>query len=164
MDLNTAKITTEDKNTYGLVSALDILNGDSNENKLRFDKLPNHIADKHNEVVEHIVNNVYTKTQVDTAINQKIYEIGTGDMSKAVFDKDNDGVIDNAMNAEKLGGKTPDYYAVKEDVMNKAGGSFTGDIIVPSNSSEDIRVLNSATTNSSGTHHKTTAYIIFQRK
>lgn len=34
---------------------------------------------------------------------------GAGDMTKAVYDQDNDGIVDNA---EKLGGQLPSYYAI----------------------------------------------------
>ena len=33
-----------------------------------------------------------------------------GDMTKSVYDTDNSGVVDNAENAEKLGGQLPTYY------------------------------------------------------
>lgn len=33
-----------------------------------------------------------------------------------------------AVDSAKLGGQEPSYYAVKEDVMPKAGGKFTGDV------------------------------------
>ena len=35
---------------------------------------------------------------------------GTGDMSKSTYDKDNDGVVDKADDADKLGGKAASEY------------------------------------------------------
>lgn len=41
----------------------------------------------------------YTKAETNSQIDQKVVEIGAGDMAKAVYDTDNDGVVDNAENA-----------------------------------------------------------------
>ena len=41
---------------------------------------------------------------------------GTGDMSKATYDTDDDGIVDDAA---KLGGQVPDYYAKATDLENK---------------------------------------------
>lgn len=41
---------------------------------------------------------------------------GTGDMSKATYDTDDDGIVDDAA---KLGGQAPDYYAKAADLENK---------------------------------------------
>ncbi len=98
MDLSNMKIQDLDKERYGLVSASDLLDGDSKENKLRFDLLPNFIADKHNDLLNHVESNVYTKGDVDLAISEKINEIGAGDMAKNIYDKDNSGTVDIADN------------------------------------------------------------------
>lgn len=47
---------------------------------------------------------------------------GTGDMSKATYDTDDDGIVDDAA---KLGGQAPDYYAKAADLENKLN---SGDI------------------------------------
>ena len=39
---------------------------------------------------------VYTKTEVDSIINNKIVELGAGDLTKAVYDTNNDGGVDSA--------------------------------------------------------------------
>lgn len=45
------------------------------------------------------------------AINDNIGNLGGGDMLKSVYDTNNNGKVDTAENADKLGGQTPDYYA-----------------------------------------------------
>lgn len=50
----------------------------------------------------------YTSAQTDAAITAQVVAIGAGDMAKAVYDADNDGVVDDA---EKLGGALPAHYA-----------------------------------------------------
>lgn len=44
---------------------------------------------------------------------------GSGDMQKSEYDTDNNGKVDNADNAEKLGGQSPDYYANKDELPSK---------------------------------------------
>lgn len=44
-----------------------------------------------------------------------------GDMFTSVYDTDNNGQVDKADDAEKLGGKTPDHYASKEDIPSIEG-------------------------------------------
>ena len=46
-------------------------------------------------------------------------ELGGGDMMKATYDTDDDGVVDNAA---KLGGQAPAYYAVAETVNTALSG------------------------------------------
>lgn len=45
--------------------------------------------------------------------------LGYGDMLKLTYDADNDGVIDKAANADKLGGQAPGYYALASSVPTK---------------------------------------------
>lgn len=47
-------------------------------------------------------NNTYTKEETDQAINDKVQEIGSADMQKAVYDSDNDGIVDSADNGTFL--------------------------------------------------------------
>ena len=44
-------------------------------------------------------------------LNNSMTNLGAGDMLRSEYDTDANGVVDNA---EKLGGHTPDYYAIKE--------------------------------------------------
>lgn len=58
------------------------------------------------------VENRYTKDETDKAINDKVEEIGAGDMAKAVYDADGDDVVDNAM---QLDGHPASYFAKAAD-------------------------------------------------
>lgn len=89
------KITDTELNS-GVVKAPDILNDTAQNNKLVFDRLPRLIAEKYNTFVEHIKNSFYTKAEVNKAIDNKVIEVGAGDMTKSVYDTDGDGVVDNA--------------------------------------------------------------------
>ncbi len=100
MSLENMKVTDFDKENYGIISASDILDGNSTENKQKFDRLPNFIADKHNEVIDYVNENIYSKMQTDTAINEKVLEISSADMTKAVFaknEKQSQGYVDKSI-------------------------------------------------------------------
>ncbi len=45
--------------------------------------------------------------------------LGYGDMLKTTYDADEDGVVDKAANADKLGGQVPGYYAPASSVPTK---------------------------------------------
>lgn len=49
--------------------------------------------------------------------------IGAGDMAKSVYDTNNNGKVDIAEDAEKLGGQLPSYYAKQSDMDNKVDNS-----------------------------------------
>lgn len=150
------KITELEIMENGVKSAPDSLKAEGNvtprEIKHIFDKLPELIAAKFNVLVSYVTDNVYSKEQTDLAISQRVVEIGAGDMTKAVYDKDNDGIVDEAKTAQSVGGADASTIATKTEVANaqnaaaaaqetadeametadsampKAGGTFTGDI------------------------------------
>lgn len=51
-----------------------------------------------------------------SSITTDLEELGAGDMLKAVYDTDNNGKVDSADNADKLGGNAPAYYAKATDI------------------------------------------------
>ena len=53
------------------------------------------------------------------SINANIGNLGGGDMLKSVYDIDNNGKVDNADNADKLGGQPSSYYAKASDILSK---------------------------------------------
>ena len=55
------------------------------------------------------------------AINDGLGELGGGDMLKSQYDTNNNGKVDTAENAEKLGGQSPDYY-VAASIVGQASG------------------------------------------
>lgn len=52
------------------------------------------------------------------ATKEDIASAGGGDMSKSTYDANNDGKVDNADNADKLGGQSPEYYAKKSELFS----------------------------------------------
>ena len=90
-------------------------------NKHIFDKLPELIADKHNRFVDA----VYTKAETEAVIDERMQQAGSADMQQAVYDKNHNGVVDDA---ERLGGHLPEYFASQDTAVLKTGGAFTGDV------------------------------------
>ncbi|MBQ9845796.1 MAG: hypothetical protein IJO54_06915 [Oscillospiraceae bacterium] len=87
------------------------LSGDAESIQQIFDALPKLIAGKVNDFISAVAekfNGYYTKQETIAAINNKMTAMGKGDMSTAVYDKDEDGTVDNA---ERLGGRLAGEYA-----------------------------------------------------
>jgi len=107
----------------------NIRGGDPVANKHIFDKLPELIVDKFNRFISSF------GRLVDDKLAAHDIAIGAGDMAKAVYDTDGDGIVDNA---KHLDGHGADYFAAKTEVeaaqttadnaMAKAGGEFSGDV------------------------------------
>ena len=120
------KITDTEIVQNSVKSAPDTLKAEGNvttrEIKHIFDKLPELIVQKFNAFVDYVTGSYYTKEQTDNAIANRVVEIGSADMQKAVYDSDNDGVVDNAKsavnaeNAYSLDGKPIEYFASKTEV------------------------------------------------
>lgn len=77
------------------------------------------------QIDEVINNDIDSLKQADETIKADIKNIkddikslDVGDMLKSTYDIDNDGVIDNATNAENLNGQPASYYATKDDLGN----------------------------------------------
>jgi microcystin-dependent protein len=50
-----------------------------------------------------IINSLMNNEEISKAIDEKVTEVGSGDMSKSVYDSNGDGIVDNS---ERLDGKT----------------------------------------------------------
>lgn len=98
--------------------------------------LSDRINTKANSADVYAKSETYTKAETDDAIAQRVTDIGAGDMAKAVYDTDGDGVVDDA---EKLNGQPASYYATKtemqtaqstaDEAMPRSGGEFLGDVM-----------------------------------
>ena len=93
------KISQSEIISNNVKSAADIVKGDPRENKSIFDRLPELIATKFNSFVDNVIakfSSYYTKEEVNEAINQKVIDIGAGDMATGIYDKTQTGVVDNS--------------------------------------------------------------------
>lgn len=105
------KITDSEINENNVKSAADLLKGEPRDNKNIFDRLPELIATKFNSFIDAVVSNFYTKTETEEKINQKVSEMTNGGMSTFTYDKNNNGIVDDA---EKLGGREAGVYLYQE--------------------------------------------------
>lgn len=71
--------------------------------------------------------------------------VAMGDMYKSTYDTDEDGIVDHAANAERLGGFVPDHYLTEDEVGVPGGIASLG---------EDGKVPNSQLPETALTEHK----------
>lgn len=71
-----------------------------------------------------------TDVMSQKAVTDELNKKGNGDMLKSVYDKNNNGVVDDA---EKLGEQLPAYYAKEAEVFKKTGGTINGNVTVTGN-------------------------------
>ena len=62
------------------------------------------------------------------AINTNMENLGAGDMLKSKYDVDNNGKVDKADDADKLGGQLPSYYAKTADLTDYVPTSAKGQV------------------------------------
>ena len=131
MQLNDFKVTREEIATLNVKSAADTYNSTSaRENKNIFDRLPEHIAERLNGLIDAIsliLADVYNKEEIIQLINQRVMYIGAGDMARGVYDKNGNGIVDNA---EQLGGNGPEYYGKAQEVsqLSQNLSNLTSDV------------------------------------
>ena len=95
------KITQEEIEKNWVQSAPDQLRSNDStvqDNKKIFDKLPLLICEKHNALSEYVKTDIYSKEETIQKINERVVEIGAGDMAQKVYDENNDGVVNAADN------------------------------------------------------------------
>ena len=180
------KITAQEILQNNVKSAADRLDGTPQENKNVFDRLPELIASKLNAFVEYVFGSVYTKDSVDEIVDKKVdttavykkedvytkaetdsrintavFNSGSADMQKAIYDSDNDGVVEFAdmatvaEDAQKLNGHVADYFATSQQMsdvqitaeeayntannsMPKSGGEFAGYVTLCGNPTDEM--------------------------
>jgi len=107
---DTYKITSADRVNKGVTGLPDTPGLSTGDMQARFDSLGNLAIDKFNAVVDSvddIVVNDSKKLPTMKAIVDYVVGMGGGDMTKAVYDTDNDGIVDNA---QALNGHGVEYF------------------------------------------------------
>lgn len=104
------KISSADRAGKGVTGLPDTPGLSTGDMQARFDSLGNLAIDKFNNVVDNVgdtITNDSTKLPTMAAIVDYVVSMGGGDMVKAVYDTDDDGIVDNS---EQLAGHGPEYY------------------------------------------------------
>lgn len=107
---DTYKITSADRVNKGVTGLPDTPGLSTGDMQARFDSLGNLAIDKFNAVVDSvddIVVNDSKKLPTMKAIVDYVVSMGGGDMTKVVYDTDNDGIVDNA---QALNGHGVEYF------------------------------------------------------
>jgi hypothetical protein len=90
-------ITQGDLTGVGVIGLPDTPNLSASAMQSKFEETRRSvIIPKLNEVIDELDNNGMTRTEINQTIEDRIAYVGGGDMAKAVYDTDNDGVVDNA--------------------------------------------------------------------
>lgn len=104
------KISSADRVNKGVTGLPDTPGLSTGDMQARFDSLANLSIDKFNTMLDSVGDTVVdddTKLPTMAAIVDYVVAMGGGDMTKAVYDTDDDGVVDNS---EQLNGHGETYY------------------------------------------------------
>lgn len=110
------KISSADRTGKGVTGLPDTPGLSTGDMQARFDSLANLSIDKFNAVVDavgDIVTNDDTKIPTMAAIVAYVVAMGGGDMTKAVYDTNDDGIVDNS---EALEGHNSLYFKNQYDI------------------------------------------------
>ena len=110
------KISSADRTGKGVTGLPDTPGLSTGDMQARLDSLANLSIDKFNAVVDavgDIVTNDDTKIPTMAAIVAYVVSMGGGDMTKAVYDTDDDGIVDNS---EALEGHNSLYFKNQYDI------------------------------------------------
>ena len=113
---DTYKISSADRSGKGVTGLPDTPGLSTGDMQARFDSLGNLAIDKFNAVVDNVgdtISNDDTKLPTMKAIVDYVVSMGGGDMTKAVYDTDDDGIVDNS---EALEGHNSLYFKNQYDI------------------------------------------------
>ena len=114
------KLQTAFNNLYAMVKAIGVT-GHSHDNKEVLDRITDTLLTELDGIITLFgsidevaleINGSATALATCKAVSDYVQELGGGDMTRAVYDTNRSGVVDDA---EKLGGKDPAYYQAVED-------------------------------------------------
>lgn len=110
------KISSADRTGKGVTGLPDTPGLSTGDMQARFDSLANLSIDKFNAVVDavgDVISNDDTKIPTMAAIVAYVVAMGGGDMTKAIYDTDDDGIVDNS---EALEGHNSLYFKNQYDI------------------------------------------------
>ncbi len=97
MPFSLTDITAGDLRGVGVIGLADTPGLDTASMQNKFEETARSvIIPKLNEVIDELVANGMTRAEISQEIEDRIAYVGGGDMAKAVYDTDDDGVVDNA--------------------------------------------------------------------
>lgn len=124
------KVTSTDRADKGVTGLPDTPGLSTGDMQARFDSLGNLAIDKFNAMLEaatDTVTNDGEKFPTSKAIVAYVSAMGGGDMVKAVYDTDDDGVVDNS---EQLNGHGEEYYRNQYEITLPTSGYTSGSVTI----------------------------------
>ena len=137
---DTYKITSADRADKGVTGLPDTPGLSTGDMQARFDSLGNLSIDKFNALVDCVgggVTNDDTKLPTMKDIVDYVVSMGGGDMTKAVYDTDDDGVVDNS---EALEGHNSLYFK-NQYVINLPTAGYTEETVTIWGETKTLQVL-----------------------
>ena len=134
------KISSADRSGKGVTGLPDTPGLSTGDMQARFDSLGNLAIDKFNAVVDAVtdtVTNDDTKLPTNKAIVDYVVSMGGGDMTKAVYDTDDDGIVDNS---EALQGHSAVYFKNFYDITCPTAG-YTEETITIWGESKTVQTI-----------------------
>lgn len=127
---DTYKVSSADRAGKGVTGLPDTPGLSTGDMQARFDSLGNLAIDKFNNMVDSVgggVVNDDTKIPTMKDIVDYVISMGGGDMTKAVYDTDDDGVVDNS---EALNGHSEVYYRNQYEITLPTSGYTSESVTV----------------------------------
>lgn len=113
------KSNSDSRHTHSNKAVIDAITADA---KKKYDDLVSLFSAI--KTISNVVKDDSTLLPTGKAIVDYVEELGGGDMLKATYDSDNDGVVDNA---SKFGGQSPTYYQkAYDDTLNTQNKTVVG--------------------------------------
>lgn len=134
------KVTSADRVDKGVTGLPDTPGLSTGDMQARFDSLGNLAIDKFNNVVDAVgggVVNDDTKIPTMKDIVDYVVAMGGGDMTKAVYDTDDDGIVDNS---EALEGHNSLYFKNQYEITLPTAG-YTEQTVTIWGESKTMQVL-----------------------
>lgn len=138
------KITSADRAGKGVTGLPDTPGLSTGDMQARFDSLGDLAIDKFNAVVDSVgdtVTNDGEKLPTMKAIVSYVSAMGGGDMTKAVYDTDDDGVVDNA---EALNGHSEVYFRNQYIITCPTSG-YTDETVTVAGVSKTLKAIEIST-------------------
>ena len=137
---DTYKITSADRADKGVTGLPDTPGLSTGDMQARFDSLGNLSIDKFNALVDCVgggITNDDTKLPTMADIVAYVVAMGGGDMTKAIYDTDDDGVVDNS---EALEGHNSLYFK-NQYVINLPTAGYTEETVTIWGETKTLQVL-----------------------
>lgn len=134
------KITSADRAGKGVTGLPDTPGLSTGDMQARFDSLANLVIDFYNKMVDNVgggIENSDTKLPTMKDIVDYVVSLGGGDMVKAVYDTDDDGVVDNS---KLFDGKSVTDF-INEYVITCPTSGYTDETVTVQGASKTLKAI-----------------------